>query len=85
MVYLAAVLGLTIALRHWGLDISPHAKLPAFADVLAYVLATTTVLARPENSLSLSTLGSFIQVAARIVGPACFGLALLALRARVKR
>jgi hypothetical protein len=74
-----------LTLKHWGLEVPAKQAAPSFGAVLAYILATTTVLARPPTELDLTTFGAFLQIAARIIGPAFFGLAILALRARVKR
>jgi hypothetical protein len=78
--YSVLVVLLTIALARWGLE-----KTADCLDILAYVLATTTVLARPPNELMLDTLGSYLQVIARTIGPALLALAILALRSRVRR
>jgi uncharacterized protein YjbI with pentapeptide repeats len=78
--YLVVVGGLAVTLEFWGL--SKHAP---FADVLVYVLATTTVLQKPSLALALNTGGNYLEVAARLIGPAMFALMLLALRSRVRR
>lgn len=78
--YVALVIVLAVALQRWGLKSSAP-----FDSVLAYVLATTTVLARPATDLALDTFGSYLQVVARVLGPALVALTLLALRSRVTR
>lgn len=80
LAYLLSVLALTLGLMACGLKSDAP-----FAEVLVYVLASTTVLARPPNDLDLSTEGAYLQVIARVVGPALFALSLLALRSRVRR
>ena len=78
--YLLLVGCLAFALGCWGL--SDHAQ---FSEILVYVLATTTVLQKPSSALHLNVAGSYLEVAARLMGPAMFALILLALRSRVRR
>jgi uncharacterized protein YjbI with pentapeptide repeats len=78
--YLVTVLALAVTLDLWAVQ-----RPVSFAYVLSYVFASTTVLARPAITLSLNTLGSYVEVLARLTGPAFFTLTLLALRARVRR
>jgi hypothetical protein len=80
LAYLLLVGSLSVALACWGLSV--HAP---FSEILVYVLATTTVLQKPSQTLHLNVLGSYLQVAARLIGPAMFALILLALRSRVRR
>jgi uncharacterized protein YjbI with pentapeptide repeats len=80
LAYLLLVGSLAVALTCWGLSV--HAP---FSEILVYVLATTTVLQKPSPTLHLTVLGSYLQVAARLIGPAMFALILLALRSRVRR
>jgi uncharacterized protein YjbI with pentapeptide repeats len=78
--YAVVVALLSVGLWHWGLS-----KEVPFTDVVPYVLATTTVLAKPAVDLKLDTIGTYLQVVARLAGPALFALMLLALRSRVRR
>jgi uncharacterized protein YjbI with pentapeptide repeats len=80
LAYVLLVAGFAAALSCWGL--SGHAP---FSEILVYVLATTTVLQKPSSALHLTIVGSYLQVAARLLGPAMFALILLALRSRVRR
>jgi hypothetical protein len=80
LAYALVVPAVALALDRWGLRSGA-----AFDQVLAYVLATTTVLARPETPLELDTFGSYLQVFSRLVGPALFALMVFSLRSRVRR
>ena len=80
LAYFLLVGVLAVALACWGL--SGHAP---FSEIVVYVLATTTVLQKPSSTLHLTVVGSYLEVAARLIGPAMFALILLALRSRVRR
>ena len=80
LAYLLLVGCLAVALAHWGL--SGHAP---FSEILVYVLATTTVLQKPSSTLHVTVTGHYLEVLARLIGPAMFALILLALRSRVRR
>jgi hypothetical protein len=57
----------------------------SFVDVTLYALATATPIGASELGRPLTTAGEAIRIALRFIGPVLFGLALLALRGRVKR
>jgi hypothetical protein len=80
LAYVLVVITLTAVLVTIGLR-----KPAGVFDVVAYVLASTTALARPSVSLDLTTVGSYVQLVARLAGPALFALMVLAVRERLRR
>jgi hypothetical protein len=78
--YVLVVVTLTAVLLAVGLR-----KPAGLLEVVAYVLASTTALARPSLSLDLSVAGSYIQLVARLSGPVLFALMVLAIRERLRR
>ncbi len=66
LAYMLMVVALTAAVATIGLQ-----KQAGVFDVALYILANTTALARPNVSLSLTTTGSYLQFAARLVGLCC--------------
>ena len=76
------VVGFSLALWRWG-----FAPTPEYLRALLYSIESTSSLFRVPNAsgLEITYAGEFMQIALRILGPLLIGLALLALRARVKR
>ncbi len=73
------VLGFGLLMYKWGLPDNP-----SFADALTFSAQSTTSLFHvPERNLTL--VGSWLQIGLRLAGPLFLGLALLAIRGRVKR
>jgi hypothetical protein len=78
---LAATIALgAVFLHSFGFDRGKH---PADGTLLFSLESTISLLRAPEAELTPS--GHVIQIALRLAGPLFFGLALLALRGRVKR
>jgi uncharacterized protein YjbI with pentapeptide repeats len=86
---LAALSALVVAagfvLTAWGLhDSGPPAERATLADALLIsARAATAVLAGPDARLT--AFGEWLQIGLRLLGPALLGLALLAIRGRVRR
>lgn len=78
--YGCGVVAMTLLLLAWGLKTTQ-----SVGQVLAHVLGTTTVLAKVDDDVQLNTFGLYVQIAARLLGPALFALMVLAVRARVRR
>jgi len=58
---------------------------PGFRDAAYYSVQSATSLLREPSSEPLTTIGRTVEIALRLLGPLLLGLALLALRGRVKR
>ncbi|MFD8492654.1 pentapeptide repeat-containing protein [Amycolatopsis sp. NPDC059657] len=54
-------------------------------DAISYSLHSITSLIRPTGTIPLTTIGNYTELTLRILGPVLLGLALLSIRARVKR
>jgi hypothetical protein len=75
----ATVFAFGVLLYEWG--ISGHVT---FAQALTFSAQSTTSLFRaPQGNLTLT--GQWLEMGLRLLGPLFFGLALLAIRGRVKR
>jgi hypothetical protein len=72
----------SLGLQAWG-----FARDPPYARALLFSIESTSSLLRaPETTgLEVTYTGEGVQIALRVLGPLLIGLALLALRARVKR
>lgn len=79
---LTIIIAASFGLQAWGF--TPDAS---YTRALVYSIESTSSLFRVPNApgLELTYAGEGIQIALRILGPLLIGLALLALRARVKR
>jgi uncharacterized protein YjbI with pentapeptide repeats len=83
-----ASLAVTAVVFAWGLEAWGFDPAPGFGKSLLYSAESTTSLFRPPSVPKGSTLtdaGHVLQIGLRLLGPLFFGLALLALRGRVKR
>jgi uncharacterized protein YjbI with pentapeptide repeats len=86
---LAALCTLVVAagfvLTAWGLhDLGPPGEEATLADALLIsARACTAVLAGPDDRMT--AFGEWLQIGLRLLGPALLGLALLAIRGRVRR
>lgn len=78
--YIAFVALAAAALCRWGVD-----KPTSFGAGLRFILASTTIFEKAPVAVRLTAGGTYLQFAARVFGPALFGLMILTLRARVKR
>ncbi|WP_370949527.1 pentapeptide repeat-containing protein [Amycolatopsis sp. cg5] len=58
---------------------------PGWSDALSYSLHSITSLIRPAGTIPLTAAGNYTELTLRILGPLLLGLALLSIRARVKR
>ena len=58
---------------------------PGFREAAYYSVQSATSLLREPTSEPLTTIGRTVEIALRLLGPLLLGLALLALRGRVKR
>ena len=81
-------LALTVFLFAWGLDAWGFTGNPSYGDTLLFSAESTSSLFRaptPPAGATLKDAGHVLQIGLRLLGPLFFGLALLALRGRVKR
>ena len=58
---------------------------PGFREAAYYSVQSATSLLREPTSEPLTTIGRFTEITLRLLGPLLLGLAVLALRGRVKR
>jgi hypothetical protein len=58
---------------------------PGFREAAYYSVQSATSLLREPTGEPLTTIGRTVEIALRLLGPLLLGLALLALRGRVKR
>jgi hypothetical protein len=58
---------------------------PGWLDAVSYSLHSITSLIRPASTIPLTPIGNYTELILRILGPLLLGLALLSIRARVKR
>jgi hypothetical protein len=58
---------------------------PGWLDAVSCSLHSITSLIRPTGTIPLTTIGNYTELILRILGPLLLGLALLSIRARVKR
>ena len=70
---------LSLGLQLWGF---PSAK--SYGQSVLYAAQTSVSLLHPPDT-PVTSVGEILQIALRLTGPLLFGLALLALRNRVKR
>lgn len=68
-----------------GFQAFGFAQPPGFGHTIAWTLTSTLSLIRPTEALDLTTAGLYLSIPARLAGPALIGLAVLALRSRVRR
>ncbi len=82
-----ATLALTIAIASVGLRFFGFKPDPTYTRALFYSIESTSSLFRLPDApgLEITYTGEFIQIVLRLLGPLLIGLALLAVRARVKR
>lgn len=80
LTYLAVVLLLAAGFHTIGFENPAD-----FAHTLAWTLTATISLTRPVEHMDLTSIGAFLNVAARISGPAMVTLIALSLRSRVRR
>jgi len=78
--YAAAVLLFAVGFQTVG-----FAHPSDFGQTFAWTLTTTISLTRSAEAVELTMVGTYLNVLARLVGPALIGLAILALRSRVRR
>jgi hypothetical protein len=78
--YAVAVLLLSVGFQTVG-----FAHSPSFPHTVAWTLTASISLTRSTEAIHLSTVGMYMNVLARLLGPALIGLAVLALRSRVRR
>jgi hypothetical protein len=80
--WLAAVTAiLAFAFYRWGFTIPPHPD--TYWTSLLYSFRAT--LSLTDSDVKLTALGQLLQAVLRLTGPVLLGLALLALRGRVRR
>jgi hypothetical protein len=58
---------------------------PGFREAAYYSVQSATSLLREPTTEPLTTIGRTVEIALRLLGPLLLGLAVLALRGRVKR
>lgn len=58
---------------------------PGWLDAVSYSVHSVTSLIRPTGTVPLTTVGNYTELVLRILGPLLLGLAVLSIRARVKR
>lgn len=83
-----ACLALTVALFGWGFEAGGFDPDQDLGSSVLFAAESTTSLFRapdPPGTSALTDIGRVLQMALRLLGPLFFGLALLALRGRVKR
>jgi uncharacterized protein YjbI with pentapeptide repeats len=83
-----AALAVTVVLFAWGFQAWGFDPDAGFWKSLLFSAESTTSLFRapsPPNGADMTDLGLVLQMVLRLLGPLFFGLALLALRGRVKR
>jgi uncharacterized protein YjbI with pentapeptide repeats len=83
-----AALGVTVLLFAWAFDQWGFTPDLGFGKSLLFAAESTTSLFRtpgPPEGVALRDAGQVLEMGLRLLGPLFFGLALLALRGRVKR
>jgi len=75
-----AILILAVGFQTIGLH-----RPPSFLHTIGWTLSSSISFVRPIEMMSLTTTGVYLNVIARIIGPALIALVLLALRSRVRR
>lgn len=78
--YAAAVLLLSVGFQAVG-----FVRPPGFWQTVAWTLTASISLTRSTEAIDLSTAGMYLNVVARLLGPALIGLAVLSLRSHVRR
>ena len=68
-----------------GFQAFGFAQSPGFVHALAWTMTTSISLTRSTEAVDLTTAGMYLNVLVRLTGPALIGLAVLALRSRVRR
>jgi hypothetical protein len=68
-----------------GFQAFGFAQAPGFAHTIAWTVTASISLTRSAEAMDLTTAGMYLNVLARLTGPALIGLAVLALRSRVRR
>jgi hypothetical protein len=68
-----------------GFQALGFAQAPSFGHTVAWTLTATISLTRSTDAIDLTTAGHYLSIFARLAGPALIGLAVLALRSRVRR
>lgn len=78
--YAVVVLLFAVGFQTFG-----FAQPPSFGHTVAWTLTTTISLTRSTEAIDLTTAGLYLSIPARLAGPTLIGLAVLALRSRVRR
>jgi hypothetical protein len=79
----AVVLVASVVFAFWGFDRT--AGLDELPSALLFSTQATTALLRGPGPRALTTVGEWLLIALRLIGPVLLGLAVLSVRGRVKR
>lgn len=75
----------TVIFVWWGFAGTAAGTKPGWLDAVSYSMHSITSLVRPAGTVPLTTTGNYTELVLRLLGPLLLGLAVLSIRARVKR